>query len=140
MDTRRYTSLGGGTLIHDAETGKTYNYDFGNSPEELQKVIWELSVEIRNLQDRVAELESFCEAPIASERVLEDKRHKRTANMAIRRALLDNNMAQVDLADLMNVPESTLSRKLRKELPEKEQKRILWIINNREKYREMTQL
>ena len=32
-------------------------YDFGNSPEELQEVIWELSVRLRKLEDQVADLE-----------------------------------------------------------------------------------
>lgn len=58
-------------------------------------------------------------------------------NAAIRDAMYDHHMAQWELAELMGVSEMTIWRRLRKELPESEQKRIVWIINNQDKYREM---
>lgn len=53
-------------------------------------------------------------------------------NQKIRFALLENNMKQWELADLMGVSEAVLSRRLRKELPEEEQERIVALIRKRE--------
>ena len=58
-------------------------------------------------------------------------------NAAIRDAMYDHRMAQWELAELLGVSETTIWRILRKEMPEKEQNRIVWIINNQEKYKEM---
>lgn len=53
-------------------------------------------------------------------------------NQKIRFALLENNMKQWELADLMGISEAVLSRRLRKELPEEEQERIVALIRKRE--------
>lgn len=53
-------------------------------------------------------------------------------NQKVRFALLENNMKQWELADLMGVSEAVLSRRLRKELPEEEQERIVALIRKRE--------
>lgn len=53
-------------------------------------------------------------------------------NQKVRFALLENNMKQWELADLMGVSETVLSRRLRKELPEEEQERIVALIRKRE--------
>ena len=58
-------------------------------------------------------------------------------NNAIRDAMYDHRLAQWQLAELLGVSETTIWRKLRSELPEKEQRRIIWIINNQDKYKEM---
>lgn len=49
-------------------------------------------------------------------------------NKKIRTALEESRMRHWELADLLGISESTLVRKLRKELPEEEQKRIISII------------
>lgn len=54
-------------------------------------------------------------------------------NMLIRAALKKANMKQWELADILNVSEFTLSRKLRKELPEDDQQRIVSVIRNHTK-------
>ena len=53
-------------------------------------------------------------------------------NQKVRFALLENNMKQWELADLLDVSESVLSRKLRNELPDDEQERIVKAIRERE--------
>lgn len=53
-------------------------------------------------------------------------------NQKVRFALLENNMKQWELADLMGISEAVLSRRLRKELPEEEQERIVALIRKRE--------
>lgn len=50
-------------------------------------------------------------------------------NFMIRKALTDVNMRQWELADLLGISEATLSRRLRKELPEDIQKKYIAIIN-----------
>lgn len=52
-------------------------------------------------------------------------------NEAVRRALRVNNMAVWQLADLLGVSDNTLFRKLRHELPEDEQKKMIRLIENR---------
>lgn len=104
-------------------------YDFGNSPEELQEAIWNLSVKIADLEKKVVTLET---------RTKSIRHHSNgKTNNDIRAALFEARMTQGDLADLLGVSESTLYRMFRKELPEKEQKRIVWIIENRDKYAEI---
>ena len=49
-------------------------------------------------------------------------------NMKIRQALLEVGMKNYQLAEIMGISEFTLSRKLRNELPEEEQERIVSII------------
>ena len=56
-------------------------------------------------------------------------------NTMIRDAMYDNHMAQWQLAELLDVSESTIWRMLRKEMPDKEQSRIVWIINHPDEYR-----
>lgn len=51
-------------------------------------------------------------------------------NMEIRMELLKKNIKYYQLAELLGVSEFTLSRKLRKELPESEKRRILEVIKN----------
>lgn len=51
-------------------------------------------------------------------------------NRLIREALNKNKMKQWELAEVMNINEFSLSRKLRHELPEEEQKRIVSLIEN----------
>ena len=50
------------------------------------------------------------------------------ANIRIRTALEETRMRHWELADLLGISENTLTRRLRKELPEEEQKRIISII------------
>ena len=50
------------------------------------------------------------------------------ANRQIRTALEESRMRHWELADLLGISENTLIRRLRKELPEEEQKRIISII------------
>ena len=52
-------------------------------------------------------------------------------NTIIRRALFDAGMRQWQLAELLGITEFTLSRKLRHELPEEEQTRIVNLIRSR---------
>lgn len=49
-------------------------------------------------------------------------------NLKIRNALVQNNMKQWQLADYLGISEYTLCKKLRKELPEQEQERIIEVI------------
>ena len=49
-------------------------------------------------------------------------------NAKIREALKKHNLRQWELAERLDLNESVLSRRLRKELPEEETKRILGII------------
>lgn len=53
-------------------------------------------------------------------------------NQKVRFALLENNMKQWELAKLLDMSESVLSRKLREELPDDEQERIVRVIRERE--------
>ena len=52
-------------------------------------------------------------------------------NKMIREALTRHNLRQWELADIMNINEFSLSRKMRKELPDEEQRQIVSLI---EKY------
>lgn len=49
-------------------------------------------------------------------------------NLEIRNALKKKRMYNYELAELLGITEFTLSRKLRKELPDEEKKKILEII------------
>lgn len=49
-------------------------------------------------------------------------------NKEIRKALIEANMKQWELAELIGITEWTLSRKLRKELPVEEKEKILQLI------------
>ncbi len=49
-------------------------------------------------------------------------------NLKIRRALMEAGMKNYELAELIGISEFTLSRKLRKELPETEQKAMIDLI------------
>lgn len=49
-------------------------------------------------------------------------------NALIREALKEYNLKQWELADLLGISEYTLCKRLRKELPEEEKKRIVAII------------
>ena len=51
-------------------------------------------------------------------------------NKSIRIALMENDMKQYELAELMGIHDFSLSRKLRHELPEDEQRRIVDLIKN----------
>lgn len=51
-------------------------------------------------------------------------------NLRIKKALASNMMRHWQLARLLNVSEMTLTRKLREELPEEEQLRIVKLIEN----------
>lgn len=55
---------------------------------------------------------------------------KSTCNEAVRRALRIKNMAVWQLADLLGVSDNTLFRRLRHELPEEEQKKMIHLIKN----------
>ena len=54
-------------------------------------------------------------------------------NVEVRKAMFEANMKQWQLAELLGITEWTLSRKLRKELPEEEKKAILDLIKNQKK-------
>ncbi len=54
------------------------------------------------------------------------------ANEAVRKALKENHMRQWQLAVLLGVSEQTMYRKLRTDLPEEEQKKMIGLINNGE--------
>ena len=54
-------------------------------------------------------------------------------NIAIRLALLKSGMRHYELASIMGISESTLGRKLREELPEDEQERIVALIEEESK-------
>ena len=51
-------------------------------------------------------------------------------NKSIRIALMEHNMKQYELAELMGIHDFSLSRKLRHELPEDEQRQIVSLIEN----------
>ena len=46
-------------------------------------------------------------------------------NKIIRKALVEHDLKQWQLAEILNIREDSLSRKLRKELPEGEQRQIV---------------
>lgn len=50
-------------------------------------------------------------------------------NLEIRKALAKNGMRQWELADALGISESTMVKRLRKELPQDEKTRILNIID-----------
>lgn len=52
------------------------------------------------------------------------------ANIEIRNTLKQKRMYNYELAELLGITEWTLSRKLRKELPEDEKQKILEVINS----------
>ena len=54
-------------------------------------------------------------------------------NMKIRQALMEAGMKNYELAELMGISEFTLSRRLRNELPDKEQDRIIKLIHDNRK-------
>lgn len=54
-------------------------------------------------------------------------------NNEIREALKKANMKQWQLAELLHISEFTLSRKLRKEMPEDEKREIIRLITNTER-------
>lgn len=51
-------------------------------------------------------------------------------NTEIRTELIKRGMKHYELAELLGIAESALSRKLRKELPDNEKQQILGIINS----------
>jgi len=51
-------------------------------------------------------------------------------NAEIRMELIKKGMRQYELADILGMNDQSLSRKLRKELPEKEKQRILKVIRD----------
>lgn len=53
----------------------------------------------------------------------------KSTNIMIRRALLDADMRMYEAAKLLNMRKDSFSRKLRKELPEEEQQKIIALIN-----------
>lgn len=53
-------------------------------------------------------------------------------NQEIRNAMKENNIKQWELAEMLGISENTMCRKLRKELPDEEKKRILEIIRGKE--------
>nr|DAP86117.1 MAG TPA: antitoxin [Caudoviricetes sp.] len=53
-------------------------------------------------------------------------------NYEIRVELMKRGMKQYELAELLGIADSALSRKLRKELPDEEKQRILEIIRGKE--------
>lgn len=54
------------------------------------------------------------------------------ANLRIKEALKEHNLRQWQLAKLMKINEFSLSRKLREELPEEEQNRLIELIEKGE--------
>lgn len=54
-------------------------------------------------------------------------------NMKIRQALMEVGMKNYQLAELMGISEFTLSRRLRNELPDEEQERIIALIQDNRK-------
>lgn len=52
-------------------------------------------------------------------------------NEVIRKVLKDSGMKQWELAEKLGISEFTLSRKLRNELPQEEQERLLNLIQSR---------
>lgn len=53
-------------------------------------------------------------------------------NYEIKVELMKRGMKQYELAELLGIADSALSRKLRKELPDEEKQRILEIIRGKE--------
>ena len=53
-------------------------------------------------------------------------------NKIIRIAMIEHNLKQWELAELLGIDETVLCRKLRKELPEAEQHKIVSIIEEAE--------
>ena len=53
-------------------------------------------------------------------------------NQENRNAMKENNIKQWELAEMLGISENTMCRKLRKELPDEEKKRILEIIRGKE--------
>lgn len=51
-------------------------------------------------------------------------------NLEIRQAMKERRLFNYELAEMLGISEFTLSRKLRKELPEDEKERILDVIRN----------
>ncbi len=51
-------------------------------------------------------------------------------NVEIRTELMKRGMKNYELAELLGIADSALSRKLRKELPEDEKQKILEVINS----------
>lgn len=54
---------------------------------------------------------------------------RKMTNKKIRIAMIEHNLKQWELADLLGIDESVFCRKMRKELPEDEQNRIVSLIN-----------
>ncbi len=52
-------------------------------------------------------------------------------NKKVRIAMIEADIRQWELAKLLNISESSLTRKLREELPEKEQDEIVALINDK---------
>lgn len=50
-------------------------------------------------------------------------------NMDIRNAVLTNNIKYWQIAEKLGISDAALSKKLRKELPEEEKKKIFFLIN-----------
>lgn len=63
----------------------------------------------------------------------------RKNNSIVRYALFSNDVRQWELAELLNVSEMTIIRKLRKELSEEEQKRLAALIEKYAKERDAKQ-
>lgn len=53
-------------------------------------------------------------------------------NKRIRKKMIDKGLKQWELARLMGISEATMYRKLRDELPEEEQDRIIQLIEEKE--------
>ncbi len=53
-------------------------------------------------------------------------------NIEIRKAMVENSLAQWELAELIGISESTMSRKFRREMSDKEQKLIVSIIKSKD--------
>lgn len=54
---------------------------------------------------------------------------RKMTNKKIRIAMIEHNLKQWELAELLGIDESVFCRKMRKELPEDEQNRIVSLIN-----------
>lgn len=61
------------------------------------------------------------------------RKEKNMNNVMIRNELLKNNLKQWELAELLGIGEYTMCRRLRKELPIEEQKRIVELIKENRK-------
>lgn len=64
---------------------------------------------------------------------VQKERIKEKSNARIRKALLDAHMKQWELAELLGIAETSLSRMLRRELSEDIQKKYIAIINENKK-------